>query len=341
VHSLDVASAMGKLFDNVHSEHVDALGASVTERKLLLDSVRALMFQVRRTNCSPFAIIGLFYWLDDGQDGHGHGDLTMFQKLVADGAVVPSRFLHLFHPTWRSTWTELALGLYGVMHHQGFSRREDAVGFTRDPKAVVADGLAYVVRLREVAKEMMVRAEFRKSKRSKELAAKCAAFAIYHRVVRHFSQEEVHELNKSRPADNQLTWDPKTLLLVGHCCYPECPEFLKTSMSRFRLFNHFARDRDLGNCVAKFHEIAVEVLRGHPGILFPVFVGLVKACVGFDKVKNVPLLHEHLASLFKAYTGTEAAVVFFFLIFFAMCVTPQHNSFSNGCRVGVERTAAC
>jgi hypothetical protein len=298
VHNLDEATAMRTLFQGLKSSSTAELRASVAERHALMDRVRGSLFKSQRTNCSHVAIVGLYHLL-----GKCGSDLGRFQSHVNSGAVTARALLAEFRPEWKATWAELALGVYGLMHHEGASRRMVKVGFTQDPMAVVDEGFTYLAGLQAAAARFLQCSEqrdlARAQKAANKRAAKCALFAKYHKVVRLFSKEEVDDMNRGRPESNQLVWREDTWLLQGHCCYPDCPQYLKDSMSKLALFNHFAYDSLLGNFVKAFHVKCLEAVKAARS--WEDFCYDMKR-VKFQKreLDAIPRIDEHLRSVYAA-----------------------------------------
>ncbi len=225
------------------------------QRQLLLAKVQAV-FRVSRTNCGPFAVVGLCHMASDDV----RWDLDKFQASVTGRKVTPAHFLATHRPAFKRTWTEVALFVHGAMHLEAGTRRDGAP--ICDPEATVQAALDTVHGVFQAAARGSAHRQRRSAVRAAALMDKMKPKAACHSVVKQFTAAEVAALNMSRDPANRLEWNSDTALLRLHCCYPDCPDFLgRKFASRKHLAAHLGPGRYTGNYLQGFHVKALPLAR--------------------------------------------------------------------------------
>jgi len=180
---------------------------------------------------------------------------------------------------------QLGLYLQGVRFHKAKHRLAAAF----DPLAIIGQVRDELILLQRNREAVSVRAKTRKQARFQRKLAKAQPYKIYHTMPKVFSEEEVARLNLDRPADDQVVRQPSGLL-VHHCCYPSCPDFLVNQESeadkvyndrygkttnfcvrRHGLMHHLQYDPYNGNYTPSFHMMAKHFARSHKIKTFDAF----------------------------------------------------------------------
>lgn len=140
-----------------------------------------------------------------------------------------------------------------------------------------------------------------------------------HKLLKIFNYEEVAILNETREKDDQLEL-MNNGLLKHHCCYVDCPHYLKKffnnkdiynysigkTNSRFGLMNHFKYDVWSNTYIKCFHKTAKTFYRKP----YENFVECMKKYYENDKLyhsafKNYQYIDELLLSTWKSYNNIE------------------------------------
>ncbi|ORY48697.1 hypothetical protein BCR33DRAFT_848053 [Rhizoclosmatium globosum] len=173
-------------------------------------------------------------------DGGMHDFLVLYSEdsaqVASDGVTMASKDL-----------LQIALYVQGLRFHDSKTRRTGLLSL-KDPFKVIHEIMEeekveiykewLAVKQRELL--AMGRAEAKKLKTDLLLRQQKLFLDVHSgsQMPRIFSKTEVIELNKHRPANDQLEWLPESGLLKHHCSNPACPEYLvNQATDNDRIFN--------------------------------------------------------------------------------------------------------
>lgn len=205
------------------------------------------------TNCSPFKVVGGLFFV---QFIHKQMPLNDIVASFIGGEAAMGRFLRDNLPGFGGYVTQLALYLQGLQRET--NRQELNRQFT-NPRGIVNSILRERLDHYEIVRARATRSNHRAEHRRNVRIAEAQPYRRYHTVPRLFTPAQVKKLNASRPVNDQLVLLPHGLLL-HHCCYPDCPDFLRNfetendrkSGRRRGLFAHLRHSRLLGNLHSGF-----------------------------------------------------------------------------------------
>jgi hypothetical protein len=134
----------------------------------------------------------------------------------------------------------------------------------------------------------------------RELADK---FVLTHRgTPTVFTEEQVKVMNQTRSQTDQLELDPASKILRHHCCYRQCPLYLKTSLAteddikydtRHGIFAHLRfLSRGRNKYIPGFHRDAVQLLLQFPLLTKQEFIAQRRAAITL--VRELDEYHEGL-----------------------------------------------
>lgn len=127
----------------------------------------------------------------------------------------------------------------------------------------------------------------RRAARRAEQEAAAAPFTLYHQRVRLFSLLEVEEHNAQLQPQSPDRWRLGSGLLLHHCCYLDCPDYLRnfatpadaadpSGRRRHGLMRHLRHNHLLHEYVRGFHLVAYQAARHPPAPSFEAFVAAVE-----------------------------------------------------------------
>jgi hypothetical protein len=203
-----------------------------------------------------------------------------------------------------------ALVLQAWFYTNSKERRNGVPLFYQDPHAFLSRCAALVRRqiyesqLAEKLKRLKLsECERRRIEREtieRELADK---FVLTHRgTPTVFTEEQVKVMNQTRSQTDQLELDPASKILRHHCCYRQCPLYLKTSLAteddikydtRHGIFAHLRfLSRGRNKYIPGFHRDAVQLLLQFPLLTKQEFIAQRRAAITL--VRELDEYHEGL-----------------------------------------------
>ena len=297
-----------------------------------LDVTRALrrtqkILRVSATNCSPFAAVAAFGFLDlwgssQQQQPPAENIAAAFSSRTISmpnffQAVCAGETKH-----WTPPITQLALFVWAIQTHRSGLNRPRFTDTCADPHTFVKrefEGVVETLRgefRRRVAN--VAGAAQRNSRRSKARQDEADVFREYHQVPQIFSRTDVENLerNRERVAPSDI---PFTLLsnglLAHHCCYPDCPQYLqpivteadiadlaKGKLRRNGMRRHLEPNKLIGNYIPNFHAVGRK-LAARSGESFETFVGLMDQHFhSIQEFTTIPrsLLQRHLQAVWDS-----------------------------------------
>jgi hypothetical protein len=242
-------------------------------------SGRAFLSMMTLSNCTPFCVVAVL--------GHLEG--------LAPQAITMRGFLerHAGGCTDGKA-AQVALFLEGCKYTKASGR----VGASfSDPRTLIQAHADAQLKVVEARRALAAKALGRVETRREERRLRAEPFLGYHSAQppRIFTPGEIDEMNLKRAKDDQLQVHPTSKLLLHHCSYPSCPDFLTnfatrhdraTGKTRNGLFRHLALDGEfLGNRIPGFHMIIVTMAREakRAGEDYSLFVDRV-----WDRVRTDP-----------------------------------------------------
>ena len=208
-----------------------------------------ILLNTHYSNCSPYSIISTLefieLWMTELQQNDGKLSNDELQQLqqqrifeyFQSEQCLPKSFLLKHYPNVKGggRMIQLALFLLGMKYSTSKLREthpEKVNLYSTDhqqPKSprqivdeIIAEQLQYVRLRQQFSQRMSARVLLRLDRRI-EIAS---PYRSYHMgMPKIFTAQEVDDLNRSRPKEDQLRLMP-TGLLFHHCCYPHCPWFL-------------------------------------------------------------------------------------------------------------------
>ena len=227
------------------------------------------------TNCSAVAVVAVAGFLERIHIGNSADDIA---RAFLTRRISMGRFLSRHLPGFSGKLTQVALFLHGCRYSRA-SLRQD-VSF-RDPtailNAIIEEQQSLIAAKQALRRSMGERRGARLARRLE----RAQPFKEYHTFPNVFTEVQVATMNDSRPADDQLV-RLSTGLLRDHCCYPDCPEYLKNfatakdratwhlpphKVRRHGLMHHLCLDELLRNKAKSFHLSA----QAHARLAFPAF----------------------------------------------------------------------
>jgi hypothetical protein len=185
-------------------------------------------FDKKYSNCSPFAVVALLEFLEYYHTKDDTVNIKDIVKLYLHRVVTMKKFLTKIYGDTPGHIIQLALFIQGVKYNKSKNRQNIVFNPELIIKSTIDECLEFIKTKQEIKKSISERNKKRLCKRIED----AIIYRTYHTVPKLFSESEVFELNKLRPATDKLE-----LLLGGllkhHCCYPDCPEFLKDQRTDF------------------------------------------------------------------------------------------------------------
>lgn len=205
------------------------------------------------TNCSLFTIVSVMGFLKY----HYLGETSekIFSRFE-NGDISTKQFLSDHLKNSKGRLTQLGLFLFG-MKYSDYSKPDNV--YFDDPKKIIKDisdeYIQIIKRRQRVISSITEKAQNRLLKRLEN----AEPYKNYHTgCPTIFKSHEVDEINKSRAKEDQLIITESGLLKY-HCCYPNCPMYLKNlaldcSNPKYALINHLQQDILLDNYTKGFHK---------------------------------------------------------------------------------------
>ena len=277
---------------NVNQIVCDTLGINETNYKTFeLDLAKAALntgnFYVQQfTNCSAFAIVAALGFI---QMFHEKKNANEIFNAFESNSISMRNFLwsnsvssiscSSSETNFRENLarkTQLALFLQGIRFHKSNMRQK----IVFDPDQIICDS----IHEQKVAIANQVWAlsnnASRETIRMKQRLAEAFPFVSYHKQVKLFTPTEVDEFNfrlGMERRDEWAIWDERSGLLRHHCCYPDCPDYLKNfatekdlkNKTRNGIMNHLQYDTLNRNYVPRFNMMAKSYANRES---FPVFI---------------------------------------------------------------------
>lgn len=222
-------------------------------------------FMKQYTNCSFFTIVAVigfmkYYQLNLTPD-------EIFDKFKS-GEISSRNFLLDHFETNKGKITQLGLYLFGMKYsnYDEITNEEDTYPFNFDTiiKKEIKKQLSIIEIKQTASKNKNIKHNLNLMKRIE----KGSAYQFYHSSYpTMFTQLEVEELNKIRNPDDQFILKDGGLLEY-HCCYPNCPFYLKnlTLLSdchnkKNALKKHLQYDELFDNYVKGFHRNGIRLVK--------------------------------------------------------------------------------
>jgi len=185
-------------------------------------------FNKKYSNCSPFAIVALLEFLEYYHTVNNSLDVKDIVKLYLHRVVTMKKFLTKIYGEIEGHIIQLALFIQGVKYNKSKHRQNITFNPESIIKSTINECLETIKSKQQIKNSTTERNKNRLCKRIED----AMIYKTYHTVPKLFSQNEVFELNKSRPKKDHLELLSDGLL-KHHCCYPDCPEYLKDQRTDF------------------------------------------------------------------------------------------------------------
>ncbi|AYV78747.1 MAG: hypothetical protein Edafosvirus29_11 [Edafosvirus sp.] len=218
------------------------------------------------TNTSPWSVCAVLELLERV---HNNDKLDDIIKAFNEKEISMKNFLNKHLPSDVENWAKIvhvALFLQGFRYNK--AKLRDLIKFDNPEKIIkdiVQEQIDYTKKYRKI-KQNLIDA---KADRRSLLMQKAQIYEEYHKFPAVFNYAEIAIMNTKRPPNDQLEMLPNGLL-KHHCCYPECPDYLKNFATendiklnkRGGLFRHLSLDQTiLINYVPEFHLYAHCVMK--------------------------------------------------------------------------------
>ena len=185
-------------------------------------------FNKKYSNCSPFAIVALLEFLEYYHTTNSSLDVKDIVKLYLYRTITMKKFLAKNYGETQGHIIQLALFIQGVKYNK--SKHRQNIVF--DPELIIKSTINECLETVKTKQQIKSSTTERNKNRLCKRIENAMIYRTYHTVPKLFSESEVFELNKLRPKKDQLE-----LMLGGllkhHCCYPDCPEYLKDQRTNF------------------------------------------------------------------------------------------------------------
>lgn len=218
----------------------------------------------RLTNCSAFAIVGILEMLEFRmRTPSSFEDATQLANFFLKPEVSMKFFLHKhLGKSVSGREVQLALYLEGMKHHKAKQRQN--ISFTEPASNIISAHWNEQAELSASRLAALQRAKVRAVTSRKNLISRAIQQAEMHKFPIIFSLEEVRRLNAFRPQSDQLELMDSGLLR-HHCCYPNCPQFLRNVSSaadrvhgsRHGIAAHLSHMQILETCIPSLHSVGV------------------------------------------------------------------------------------
>ena len=213
------------------------------------------------TNCSPFKLAASLFFVQFLHENRTEGEIC---QAFLHGEASMVEFLHRYLPGAGGYVTQLALYLQGLERANSKHNVPRPFG---NPRSIVDACVEKRIQHYKLKRLLAEKQSDRTTKRLHLRLAEAEIFRTYHKgLPRLFTKEEVDDLNSRRPKDDQLQVLP-TGLLVHHCAFETCPDFLCNFQStkdmktgnRHGLMKHLSSDMLLGRYIKGWHKVSLKV----------------------------------------------------------------------------------
>jgi hypothetical protein len=243
-----------------HRSHVFDLGRATL--------VTGRFYNKRYTNCTPFALVACLGFIEHHQRGATSQDIAACftgRKIAMRG------FLEKLFSGRETTGTlgretQVALFLEGCRHIKASQTPPDDLEkmCTTEPKCIIDEHISDAKKWFQTKEKLSKRLEGKRQIRRQRLIEAAIPWRDYHSgqpVL--FSYKETDRLNQARPPNDQLEVRPHSHLLLRHCCFPNCPMFLKNlGKEKKQVWSHFDHDQNpLDNYIPAFHKVCIPLAR--------------------------------------------------------------------------------
>jgi hypothetical protein len=219
-----------------------------------------VFFLKQYTNCSLFTVISVMGFLKYYH--MGFTNIEIFEQFCNEN-ISTKQFLLDHGKKANGRMTQLALFLYG-MKYSDYNKPDD-VYFDYPVKIINKITSDYVEIIKTRQKIINNRSEKTHNRLLKRLEIG-EQYRIHHNCIPTlFTSSEVEELNKTRIVEDKLIL-MESGLLKYHCCYSDCPMFLKNLLNndispRYALMKHLQFDELFYNRIQGFHKNAKYILK--------------------------------------------------------------------------------
>lgn len=242
--------------ENVNSYKLDTVRSCARTNRIL---------KRKYTNTSPYAVVAVLELVE-----RYHKNMSI-DKILDEfkNNVSMHNFLdkHLNYKinSDKSRETQLALFLQGLRYHKANVRND--IRFD-DPIKIIKDIKDEQINLIKNYLRLQAHMSDKRQRRKLLLLERAQEYAIYHNAPKIFTHGEIADLNLKRIKDDKLELT-ESGLLKHHCCYPDCPYYLKNFKletdvygKRRGLFKHLQYDQNiLNNYVPSFHLMANHICK--------------------------------------------------------------------------------
>lgn len=218
------------------------------------------------TNCSPFAVVAIMGYLSNMHQGVSIDDIA---EKFSNKEISMINFLTTHLPGHKPKLTQVALYLQGLRYSQAANRQELPPFDPAAIKTQIQEEFVSMIRRQQEIRRNASKATSEKQMRRLMEAEK---FTIYHTFPKLFTPDEVDGMNIDIRDPTERYRLMHNGLLMHHCCYPTCPQYLTRFMTekdqinsrnpdpskwtRYGIRGHFEADILNGNYVSNYHTTA-------------------------------------------------------------------------------------
>ncbi len=219
-------------------------------------------YKKKYTNCTPYAVVSTLEFIERYHDNF---DIKNMIIAFRENKISMTTFFEKHCQNGDKKETQVALFLQGMKYSK--SKYRQNIKFD-NPKKIIDDIVEEQIKIIKGKQLMEKQIKNRIQRRYLERLEKAQEYDMYHITPKLFTWFEISDLNNNRSKDDQLELLPSGLF-KHHCCYPECPEYLKKFATQYDIYygtrkgimNHLKYQLILDNYVPSFHLISQNIIK--------------------------------------------------------------------------------